>query len=386
MSKHIPLYLTAQQRAELETVIKSGNAPARKQTRARILLLSDRSQGDFRKDALIAEVVLCSVGTVLAIRHQCLQQGLQAALLEKPRPGATPKITGDIEAQITVLACSDPPDGRARWTVRLLTARVIELDILDEIDQSTVWERLKKNALKPWQVKTWCIGKPSAQYVAKMEDVLDVYARPYDPKHPVVCIDEGGKELRDTPNGLLGMEPGQSVRQDYEYERLGKANLFLSVEPLAGKRRVRVTERHTGPDFAHELKAVVDEDYPDAEGVVIVCDNLSTHGPACLYASFAPEEAHRIARKIEWHYTPEHGSWLNMAECELSVLARQCLKRRIPDIATLSEEAACWEQTRNAMQVTIDWQFTAADARIKLKRLYPVLKEASSSPNQAVTT
>ena len=230
-------------------------------------------------------------------------------------------------------------------------------------------------------MKTWCIGKPSAQYVAKREDVLDVYARPYDPKRPVVCIDEGGKELRATPKGLLDMQAGQPARQDYEYERLGKANLFMSVEPLAGKRRVRVTERHTGKDFAHEIKRIVDEDYPDAEVVVVVCDNLGTHGPACLYATFAPEEARRIAAKIEWHYRPEHGSWLNMAECELSVLARQCLKRRIPDIATLTQEAACWEQSRNAMQVKIDWQFTAADARIKLKRLYPVLQEVPASTN-----
>ena len=207
-----------------------------------------------------------------------------------------------------------------------------------------------------------------------MEDILDVYARPYDPKRPVVCIDEGGKELRDTPNGLLALQPGQPARQDYEYERLGKANLFMSVEPLAGKRRVRVTERHTGQDFAHELKCVVDEDYPDAEIVVVVCDNLSTHGPACLYARYAPEEARRLAAKIEWHYTPEHGSWLNMAECELSVLARQCLKRRIPDNATLAQEAACWEQSRNAMQVKIDWQFTFAMAAYNLVRLPKLLR------------
>ena len=228
-------------------------------------------------------------------------------------------------------------------------------------------------------MKTWCIGTASATYVAKMEDVLDVYQRPYNPKRPVVCIDEGGKELRDTPHGTQPMQVGQPAREDYEYERLGKANLFMSVEPLAGKRRVRVTERHTYPDFAHELRHLVDEDYPDAEKVVLVCDNLNTHTPACLYASFAPEEAHRVAARIEWHYTPEHGSWLNMAECELSVLARQCLDRRIPDIETLTREAACWEQRRNGMQVKIHWQFTTADARIKLRRLYPVLKELPGS-------
>jgi len=215
-----------------------------------------------------------------------------------------------------------------------------------------------------------------------MEYVLYVYQLPYDPKRPVVCIDEGGKELRDTPQGTLPMQPGQPAREDYEYARFGKANVFLSVEPLAGKRHVRITERHTYPDFAHELRRIVDEDYPHADVVVLVCDNLNTHSPACLYATFSPQEAHRIAQKIEWHYTPEHGSWLNMAECELSVLARQCLDRRIPDIETLAYEAAAWETRRNAKPVKIHWQFTTADARIKLRRLYPVLKEQPGMPEK----
>jgi hypothetical protein len=230
-------------------------------------------------------------------------------------------------------------------------------------------------------VKIWCIGTPSATYVAKMEDDLDVYQRPYDPKRLVVCFDAGGKELRDTPQGTLPMQPGQSAREDYEYERLGKANVFLFVEPLAGKRRVSITERPTYPDTAHQLRTLVDEDYPEAEVMVLVCDNLGTHTPACLYATFAPEEAHRINQKIEWHYTPEHGSWLNMAECELSVFARQCLTRRIPDNDTLAREAAAWETRRNAAKVTIDWQFRTADARIKLRRLYPILKEPLGTPN-----
>jgi len=232
-------------------------------------------------------------------------------------------------------------------------------------------------------VKTWCIGTPSATYVAKMEDVLDVYQRPYDPKRPLVCMDEGGKELRDTPQGTLPLQEGQPKREDYEYERLGKANLFMWVQPLAGKRRVSVTQGHTYTHTAHQLRRLVDEDYPDAEVIVLVCDNLNTHSAACLYATFEPQEAHRINQKIEWHYTPEHGSWLNMAECELSVLARQCLARRIPDQETLTREAAAWEQRRNAMAVKIHWQFTTADARIKLRRLYPVLKEQPGASGEA---
>ncbi len=208
-----------------------------------------------------------------------------------------------------------------------------------------------------------------------MEDVLDVYARPYDAKRPLVCLDECSKALHDTPRGTLPLEPGQPERQDYEYERHGVCNLFLSIEPLAGRRKVRVTDRRTAHDFAEQLRVLVDEDYPDADRVVLVVDNLNTHGPACLYERFQPAMARRIAAKLEWHYTPEHGSWLNIAECELSVLARQCLSRRLPDKVALIREVAAWELRRNAAHVSVDWQFTTADARIKLKRLYPVLKE-----------
>ena len=208
-----------------------------------------------------------------------------------------------------------------------------------------------------------------------MEDVLEVYQRPYDAKRPVICLDEKSKELHATLRAELPTKPGCAKRQDYEYARQGVCNLFLTVEPLRGQRRVRVTDRRTALDFAEQLRRLVDEDYPEAEMIVLVTDNLNTHTPACLYERFAPAEARRIASKLEWHYTPEHGSWLNMAECELSVLSRQCLDRRIADAQTLAAEVAAWVAERNALQVTVDWHFTAADARIKLKRLYPILKE-----------
>ena len=217
------------------------------------------------------------------------------------------------------------------------------------------------------------MGQPSARYVAKMEDVLEVYHRPYDPKRPVVGLDEISKTLPDTPRGTLPMQPGQVVRQDYQFTRNGSINLFLKVEPLRGWRKVRVTDRRTSLDFAEELRSLVDEDYPEAEVIVLITDNLNPHTPACLYEAFPPTEARRIAAKLEWHYTPEHGSWLNVAECELSVLARQCLARRIPAKDVLIPEVAAWQQKRNAAQVTIRWQFTTKDARIKLRRLYPVV-------------
>lgn len=212
-----------------------------------------------------------------------------------------------------------------------------------------------------------------------MEDVLSVYRRPYDPKRPQVCLDEIQKELRTTPRGEQAMKPGQASRQDYEYERQGTCSLFLAVEPLRGFRRVWVSSRRTKIDFADVLRDLVDTVYHDAETIVLVTDNLNIHHAACLYERFSPAEARRIAEKIEWHYTPEHGSWLNIAECELSVLKRQCLKPRLPDIETVEREAIAWQNQRNQRQVAVDWRFTTEDARIKLKRLYPVVKVQEST-------
>jgi transposase len=212
-----------------------------------------------------------------------------------------------------------------------------------------------------------------------MEDVLDVYQRPYDPRRPVVCLDEVSKELHSTPRGSLTLEPGQPRREDYEYERHGVVNLFLAVEPLRGWRQVRVTDRRTKRDFAEQLRLLADEDFPDAQVIVLVVDNLNTHGPGALYERFEPEEAHRLAAKFEWHYTPEHASWLNVAECELSVLSHQCLARRIPDRETMVREVMAWETRRNQCCAKVNWQFTTADARIKLRRLYPVIKEQNAT-------
>ena len=204
-----------------------------------------------------------------------------------------------------------------------------------------------------------------------MEDVLDLYAEPYDPKRPKVNFDETSKQLIAETRQPLAAEPGQVERYDYECQRNGTRNLFMFVEPQAGWRHVAVSERRTKLDFAHQMKWLVDERYPDADLVRVVIDNLNTHKPASLYEAFEPEEARRIVKKLEFHYTPKHGSWLNMAEIELSVLQRQCLDRRIPDEETLNQEVTAWEQRRNKEKATIDWRFSVIDAREKLKRLYP---------------
>lgn len=204
-----------------------------------------------------------------------------------------------------------------------------------------------------------------------MEDVLDVYCRPYDPKRPQVGMDEASRQLVGEARPPLPTRPGRPQQVDYEYEREGVANLFLFGEPLRGWRHVTVTDQRTRQDWAYAVKDLLDGCYPHAEQVVLVMDNLNTHSPASLYETFAPEEAKRLADRLEIHYTPKHASWLNMAEIELSVLSRQCLDRRIPDQATLAAEVAAWERDRNAAGGRVDWRFTTADARIKLKRLYP---------------
>jgi hypothetical protein len=221
----------------------------------------------------------------------------------------------------------------------------------------------------------WCIPPESdAQFVCAMENVLTVYKRPYDVDHPVVCFDEKSKQLVGEVASPIPAAPGHAERHDYEYVRNGTANLFLFVEPLKGWRHVSVTARRTKIDFAHQMKELVDVHYPSARKITLVMDNLNTHRMSCLYEAFVPEEARRIMEKIEVVHTPKHGSWLNMAECELSVLEKQCLGERIGDEATLRAHLSVWNDDRNTRSKTIDWQFETADARIKLRRLYPQIQ------------
>jgi hypothetical protein len=229
--------------------------------------------------------------------------------------------------------------------------------------------------LKPHLRQGWVIPpEQNAAFVAGMEDILDVYHRPYDAARPQVCMDEQPTQLIKETRLPLPTLPGNAPRYDYEYERNGTAVNFLFTEPLTGWRKVNVRARRTKVDWAYEIKELLDVDYPDAEKVILVCDNLNTHTLAALYEAFEPAEAHRLATRLEIHYTPKHGSWLNIAEIELSILSQQCLDRRIPDLETLRGETKAWEQARNETQKTVYWRFTTEDARIKLKRLYPQFK------------
>ena len=255
----------------------------------------------------------------------------------------------------------------------LLADKLISMEIVDSVSPQTVLNMLNKNELKPWQKKEWCIPEASAEFVCKMEDVLDVYMRPYDEKNPVICVDESNKQLTKETRTPIPAEPGKPERYDTEYERNGTGNIFMACEPLKGKRQIKITDQRKKTDFAAFIKELVDVHYPLANKIVLVMDNLNTHSGSSLYETFAPAEAKRILNKLEIHYTPKHGSWLNMAEIELSHLSRQCLDRRIPDMETFIKETNAWCKKRNESNATIDWQFTTADARIKLKKLYPVI-------------
>ena len=232
----------------------------------------------------------------------------------------------------------------------------------------------KKNELKPWLKKCWVIPpKENAAFVCAMEDVLEVYHRDYDENEVLVCMDETSKQQVKETRIPLVAESGKIEKYDYEYERNGVSNLFMLFAPLEGWRHVKVTDRHTKIDWAHLIKELVDDHFPDKK-IVLVMDNLNTHKLSSLYAAFEPEEAGRITERLEIHYTPKHGSWLDMAEIEIGVVSRQCLNRRIPDQETLRTEIETWQKQRNQEMVRVNWRFTTADARIKLKSLYPTIQ------------
>ena len=375
--------LAAEQREELQRLIRVGKRPARVTARARILLKSD----DGWTAPQVAEALDVALGTVYRVEQRFTEEGLSGVLKDRPQANWHRKLDDRGEAHpvsstgqaLIALACSPPPAGHDHWTLRLLADKVVELKLASSMSHEGGAQASQKNALKPWQKKEWCIPKVSAEFVANMEDLLDLYTQPYDPRRPVVCFDETSTQLLAETRPSLPPRPGIPVRQDYEYRREGVRNLFLACEPLAGWRHVAVTQRRTMEDFAHRMRRLVDEAHPETPVVRVVMDNpvsstgqaLNTHRPASLYESFPEPEARRIAKRLEFHYTPKHGSWLNMAEIEFSVLSRSCLKQRLPDEETLHREVQALVKERNAAQATIHWRFNTQDARTKLHRLYP---------------
>ena len=313
------------------------------------------------------------VATVERVRRRCVEEGLEAALGRREQLNRRQKkLDGSGEAHLIALACSQPPAGRAGWTLQLMADQLVELEIVESISTETVRRTLKKNQLKPWLKECWCIPpKGSADFVCAMEDVLEVYHRQFQEHEVLVCLDETSKQLVQETRQPRLPRPRAAMAYDHEYRRNGVSNLFMLFAPLEGWRRVEVTDRRTRTDWAKVVRKLVDEDYADKDRIVLVMDNLNTHHPASLYQAFEPAEARRIAERLEIHYTPKHGSWLNMAEIELGVLSRQCLDRRIPSQEVLAQETGAWQEQRNREAVRVDWRFTTQDARIKLKSLYP---------------
>lgn len=359
--------LSDDERELLATVINSPKSGSQKRRRAQILLASDRGV----PDATISQTLPCGTSTIFRAKKRLVEEGLEAALSEVPRKGGRRKLTGSEEAKLVALACSEPPQGSARWTLQLLADHVVELVEHESISKETVRRRLCDNKLKPWLRKMWCIPAVDSEFVLRMEDVLDLYGERPDQKRPVVSFDETPIQLIGEKRQPIPMKPGQVRRFDYEYQRNGTANLFVFVDANRSWREVKVTQRRTSLDFAECMRDLVDVHYPDAELIRVVLDNLSTHRAKNLYEAFAPEEARRILRRLEFHYTPKHASWLNMVEIEISVLSRQCLKRRIGDIDTLRHEVSEWKRRRDASGAKIDWMFNVSDARRKMGASYP---------------
>ena len=283
------------------------------------------------------------------------------------------KLDANQEALLVSIACSPAPEGRCRWTLQLLSDRLIALTDVENISLETIRQRLKKNELKPWQKKMWCIGSLDATYIARMEHILDLYAEPEDKARPIINFDETGKQLVEHINAPKAAKPGVVAKEDYEYQRAGMMNLFMFFDRHRGWRKVKVTEQKKSLDFALCMRELVDVDYPDAKMVRVVLDNFSTHSEASLYKSFSAEEARRILRRLEFHFTPKHASWLNMAEIEIGNMTQQCLDRRIATKSILCNELNHWQDQRNTEKASIEWMFNVNKAREKLDRAYAKL-------------
>jgi transposase len=367
MNVRYRITLTPEERAQLVAMVQGGKVAARKLKRGQILLAAASGC----RDNAIAAHVSVGTSTVFRTKRRFVEEGLEQALSEEPRPGVERKLTASEEALLIATACSSPPTGRSRWTLSLLAEAMVRLTPHRTLSSETIRRRLAEKELKPWQKKMWCIPKVDAEFVARMEDVLELYAEEPDERRPVVCFDETPRQLIGESRVPVAAKPGKPARVDYEYVRNGTANVFMFVDAHRPWRHAKVTDHRTSRDFAECMRDLVDEHYPQAARIRVVLDNLSTHTPSALYETFDPAEARRILKRLEFHYTPKHASWLNMVEIEIGVMVSQCLDRRIPDKATLVSEVGAWRRRRNREKARINWLFTVTRAREKLGRVYP---------------
>jgi transposase len=359
--------LTEDERGQLQNLVSGGKGAIRRIKRAQILLAADARS----PDQAIAINIGVGTSTVYRTKQRFVEEGLEQALSESPRPGVPRKLDASDESLLIAVACSRPPGGRSKWTMQLLADEMVRLTVHDSLSDETIRRRLAEMPLKPWQEKMWCIPEINAEYVARMEDVLQLYAEIPDPRRPVVCFDETPRQLIGEARVPIPAEPGKPRRVDYEYVRNGTANVFMFIDVNRPWRHAKVTDQRTCIDFAECMRDLVDVHYPEADKIRVVLDNLSAHSAGALYQRFAPEEARRILNRLEFHFTPKHASWLNMVEIEIGVMVQQCLDRRIPDKDTLVAEVGRWERRRNAEGAKINWLFTVDRARQKIGRAYP---------------
>lgn len=356
---------------------KSSNA----RTRCAILLAADMGKYSTEKSyAEIAAMSGASVSTVIKTLDEFLEKGFTKMITPKRNPNSNTarlKVTGDIEAKIIATACSKAPNGHVRWTLTLLYNQMsVVLEDQISISRATIGRILVKNELRPHLSEYWCIPpKDDAEFVANMEDIMDVYQQPYDSEYPLWCMDEKPYQILDESRNPLPMKPGDIAKIDSEYVRNGTVSIFCFIQPHTGRIIHAVEPTRTAVDWAEKIKYLVDEIEPHARKIVLVMDNLNTHSIASLYKAFPPEEARRIARKLEVHYTPKHGSWLDIAEIGINIMTRQCLNRRIPSMKALKQELKAWNDDYDKDPTPINWQFEAEDSRIKLKSLYPDIEK-----------
>ena len=349
-------------------------------TRCAILLIADTSKGSHEKTYReIAAAAGASEATVITTLKEFLAVGFTKMITPNRNPASNVsrlKVTGDVEAKNIATACSAAPKGYVRWTLNLLYNQMMVVLEDISISRATIGRTLVKNELRPHLNEYWCIPpEEDAEFVANMEDILDVYQQPYDPKHPLWCMDEKPYQILGDNRDPLPMRPGDPAKIDSEYVRNGTVSIFCFLQPHTGRLLHSVEPTRTAVDWAEKIKYLVDEVEPNAEKIVLIMDNLNTHNISSLYKAFPPEEARRIAKKLEVHYTPKHGSWLDIAEIGINIMTRECLNRRIPSIDALKNELKEWNDAYDKDPSPINWQFQAEDSRIKLKRLYPDIEK-----------
>lgn len=366
--------LTRGERKAIKRLQKKAVSSNRRTRYAIILEADEKSHGKVRTYKEIAGATGTCVNTVISTLKAFCTQGLDAAVT----PGRSPfsdtaklKATGDVEAKVIAKACSPAPDGYVRWTLTLL-AEEMAVILEEPLSRSTISRLLNRNDLRPHLNEYWCIPpKEDADFVACMEDVLDLYQQPYDSSRPLWCMDEKPYQILGEAREPLPMRQGDVAKFDSDYKRNGTVSIFCFIQPHTGKIRHVVEPTRTAVDWAEKVRYLVDVIEPNAEKIILVMDNLNTHNISSLYKAFLPEEARRIARKLEIHYTPKHGSWLDIAEIGINIMTRECLDRRIPGIDELKKELKSWNDSYDKNPTPIKWQFRTTDSRIKLKSLYP---------------